>query len=121
MVGIKRKEDSKPWPEQAEKAPSMAYGLIFGESVKYFDILTTCETVQKQPSVRVQMMDDTMVEGEILGSSKIASGIGETILNLGNKNDYTISAQKGNWIYRNRGRKNFKRNHHRSRRKQNKD
>ncbi len=69
MVGIKRKEDSKPWPEQAEEAPSMAYGLIFGESVKYFDILTTCETVQKQPSVRVQLMDDTMIEGEILGSN----------------------------------------------------
>lgn len=69
MVGIKGKEDSKPWPEQGEEAPSVAYGLIFGESVKYFDILTTCEIVQKQPSVHVQLMDDTVIEGEILGSN----------------------------------------------------
>jgi len=68
IVGVMKKEDTANWLEQHDSVHSVVYGMIFGESGKYYDILTTCETIQKQPSVYIQLMDDTMVEGEVLGS-----------------------------------------------------
>ena len=69
LVGVNRKEDTVSWLEQKDGVYPVAYGMIFGESGKYYDILTTCEIIQKQPSVNIQLMDDTLVEGTILGSN----------------------------------------------------
>ncbi len=68
IVGVMRKEDTANWLEQHDSVRSVVYGMIFGESGKYFDILTICEVIQQQPLVYVQLMDDTLVEGAILGS-----------------------------------------------------
>lgn len=69
IVGVKRKEDTVSWLEQKDERHPVAYGMIFGESGKYYDILTTCDIIQKQPSVNIQLMNDTLVEGAILGSN----------------------------------------------------
>lgn len=68
MVGIKSMGNAKNWFANSQSAETVAFGLIFQKSEKYYDILTTCDIVQEQSSVQVQLMDDTMIEGTILGS-----------------------------------------------------
>lgn len=68
IVGVMRKEDTANWLERHDSGRSVVYGMIFGESGKYYDILTTCEVIQRQPLVYIQLMDDTLVKGAVLGS-----------------------------------------------------
>lgn len=68
MVGIESKVSTENWLEKSQNAQSVSFGLIFREGEKYYDILTTCNTIQEQSSVNVQLMDDTMIDGSILGS-----------------------------------------------------
>ncbi len=68
IVGVMKKDDTANWLEQHDSVRSVVYGMIFGESGKYYDILTTCEVIKKQPSVYIRLMNDTLVEGVVLGS-----------------------------------------------------
>lgn len=68
LVGVQAKKNAKNWFDQNQTARRMAYGLLFYETTSYYDVLTTSDIVQEQESVNIQLVDDTMIEGIILGS-----------------------------------------------------
>lgn len=70
LVGIQTKENAKNWFNQNKSGRRMAYGLIFHSASSYYDVLTTSDIVQEQERVNVQLMDDTVIEGIILGSDE---------------------------------------------------
>lgn len=70
LVGIQTKGNAKNWFSQNKTGRRMAYGLIFDSATSYYDVLTTSEIVQEQELVNVQLLDDTIIEGVILGSDE---------------------------------------------------
>lgn len=68
LVGVKSKSSARGWLIGEGSSQTVEYGLLVQESETAYDILTTQDVVQGQTSVIVQLMDDTTVEGTILGS-----------------------------------------------------
>lgn len=68
LVGVKAKSKAKDWLEGKVNSQAVEYGLLVQETTNFYYILTTCNVVQGQGVVTVQLMDDTTVEGTVLGS-----------------------------------------------------
>ena len=68
LVGVRSKGDfSDLWRGYAD-TNRLLFGLIFQETSQHYYLLTVCDTIREQTTVEVQMIDDTMVEGKIVGS-----------------------------------------------------
>lgn len=68
MVGVRSKGDNSTlWRGYAE-ANRLLFGLIFQETKEHYYILTACDTIREQTGVKVRMMDNSVVDGRIVGS-----------------------------------------------------
>lgn len=68
LVGVRPKSSARDWYVEEDSGSKTEYGILVQESEAYFYILTTRSIIQEQSSVLVKLMDDTTVEGSILGS-----------------------------------------------------
>lgn len=68
LVGVRSKGDNSAlWRGYAE-TNRLLFGLIFQETKEHYYILTACDTIREQTGVKVRMMDDSVVDGRIVGS-----------------------------------------------------
>lgn len=68
IVGVKRKSSDQNWfISNQNKEESVAFGLIVQETQKKFFIITTCDILNGQSAVEIQLVNDVLIEGEILG------------------------------------------------------
>ena len=67
LVGVKAKSGANDWLEGKANSQTVEYGLLVQETTNFYYILTTCNAVQGQGTVTVQLLDDTTVDGAVLG------------------------------------------------------
>lgn len=69
IVGVQNKSDAQNWfSERQNNSKNVAFGVIYKETSTEYYIATVCDIVKEQPSVNIQLLDETSVEGKILGS-----------------------------------------------------
>lgn len=68
LVGISKENSAKDWPEEQKSEQTMGYGVIIEETKTFYYILTDRNIVKGHRTVTVYLMDDTTVEGTVLGS-----------------------------------------------------
>ncbi|MCD7824516.1 MAG: S1C family serine protease [Clostridiaceae bacterium] len=67
VVQVQGVEDSKWFSEDDSTETGSAAGILFAESDRYFDIMTTSDVTEDQSEVEVLVSEDIKVTGEILG------------------------------------------------------
>lgn len=71
LVGVRGKQGNfKQWQGYVPGS-QLSFGLIFEESQMYYYILTLGTAVRGQTSVQVRLMDNSIVEGQILGKDDV--------------------------------------------------
>lgn len=69
LVGVKRKDSTSEWLEKdGVSNQEFAFGMLVKETGSRFYLITTCDILNSQPSVEVQLKHDILVEGKIHGS-----------------------------------------------------
>lgn len=68
LVGISKESSVQDWPEGQKSSQTMGYGVIIEETKTFYYILTDRNIVKGHVAVTVYLMDDTTVEGTVLGS-----------------------------------------------------
>ena len=68
LVGISKENSMRDWPEGQKSGQTMGYGVIIEETKTFYYILTDRNIVKGHSAVTVYLMDDTTIEGTVLGS-----------------------------------------------------
>lgn len=68
LVGISQKSGVQDWIVSRKSVEMVGYGIIIQETKTFYYILTQKQIVKGHSKVTVQLMDDTTVEGTVLGS-----------------------------------------------------
>lgn len=69
IVGVKNKTDAQDWfSEKQNNSKNVSFGVIYKENTKNYYIATTYNVVKEQHTVKVQLVDETIVEGKVLDS-----------------------------------------------------
>jgi len=67
MVGISRNSSMQDWLGNQKSGQTMGYGVIIEETKTFYYILTDRHNVKGHSAVTVYLMDDTTIEGAVLG------------------------------------------------------
>lgn len=70
FVGVRSKGNSTLWQGGME-GDRQSFGLVFQETKQHYYILTICDTIREQTNVQITMMDESVVEGRIVGSDYV--------------------------------------------------
>lgn len=69
LVGIKGKGSIQSWLyNDITSGNKIEYGMLFQESEAFYYIVTTNSITQEQDKVEVQLQDETIVDGKVLGT-----------------------------------------------------
>lgn len=68
LVGVKAKTGEEDWLEDKKNSQMVEYGILVQETGRFFYILTTYNIVQDQSTVTIELLDDTTVDGVVLGN-----------------------------------------------------
>lgn len=68
LVGISKESSMQDWAEGQKSGQTMGYGVIIEETKTFYYILTDRNIVKGHSAVTVYLMDDTTIEGTVLGS-----------------------------------------------------
>lgn len=91
IVGVKSKGNAKNWyADDKNNSRLIAYGLVVQESARKYYIVTTCEILEDQSKVEVQLLDGNYVEGTVLGKDE---QMDVAVISI-NKSDIRTSIQR---------------------------
>lgn len=69
IVGVKNKTEAQDWfSEKQNNSKNVSFGVIYKENTKNYYIATTYSVVKEQHTVKVQLIDETVIEGKVIDS-----------------------------------------------------
>lgn len=71
FVGVRSKGNSTVLWQGSMEGNAQSFGVVFQETKQHYYILTVCDTIREQTNVQVTMMDESVVEGRIVGSDYV--------------------------------------------------